>query len=259
MISCLQHPNLVKLHGFCVEGDQLLVVYEYMYMENNSLARALFDRKKNQLKLDWSARGPEPKISDFGLARLTEEEKSHVSTRVAGTVGYMAPEYALWGHLSDKADVYSFGVVALEIVSGKNNNDFLPSNHCLCLLDWACYLQQTGNFTELVDETLRCKFDAEEAETVVKVALICTSASASVRPTMSEVVNILEGRTPVPDTIPEPSCYAEDMRFKAMRDLRQHTQSTSESQTQNSITVQTFDSCSTLDNEFYEINPKPES
>ncbi|WCJ27268.1 Leucine-rich repeat transmembrane protein kinase [Euphorbia peplus] len=293
MISCLQHPNLVKLHGFCVEGDQLLVVYEYM--ENNSLARALFDRKKNQLKLDWSARVKictgiakglaflheesrlkivhrdikstnvlldrdlNPKISDFGLARLTEEEKSHVSTRVAGTVGYMAPEYALWGHLSDKADVYSFGVVALEIVSGKNNNDFLPSNHCVCLLDWACYLQQTGNFTELVDETLRCKFDAEEAETVVKVALICTSASATVRPTMSEVVNILEGRTPVPDTIPEPSSYAEDMRFKAIRDLRQHTQSTSESQTQNSTTVQTFDSCSTSDNEFYEINPKPES
>ncbi|XP_065877571.1 probable LRR receptor-like serine/threonine-protein kinase RFK1 isoform X2 [Euphorbia lathyris] len=120
MISCLQHPNLVKLHGFCVEGDQLLVIYEYL--ENNSLARALFDHKQNQLKLDWSARlkictgiakglaflheesrlkivhrdikatnilldrDLNPKISDFGLARLTEEEKSHVSTRVAGTV-----------------------------------------------------------------------------------------------------------------------------------------------------------------------------
>ncbi|KAI7734013.1 hypothetical protein M8C21_017914, partial [Ambrosia artemisiifolia] len=168
LISCLQHPNLVKLHGCCIEGDQLLLVYEYM--ENNSLANALFD--DSGLVLDWPtrfkicigiARGLaflhdesrlkivhrdikatnvlldkdlNPKISDFGLARLHEEDNTHVSTRVAGTIGYMAPEYALWGHLSDKADVYSYGIVVLEIVSGKNNTSRVPINDCVCLLEW---------------------------------------------------------------------------------------------------------------------------
>ncbi|XP_057996777.1 probable LRR receptor-like serine/threonine-protein kinase RFK1 isoform X2 [Hevea brasiliensis] len=288
MISCLQHPNLVKLHGFSVEGDQLLLVYEYM--ENNSLAHALSD-ENNQLKLDWPTRlkicigiakglaflheesrlkivhrdikatnvlldkDLNPKISDFGLARLDEEEKSHISTRIAGTIGYMAPEYALWGYLTDKADVYSFGVVALEIVSGKSNNNFMPSNHCVCLLDLACHLQQSGNLMQLVDETLKSEFSQEEAETMVKVALLCTNASPTNRPTMSEVVNMLEGRMAVPDTVPEPSSYTEDLRFKAMRDLRQHSQSLSGSQTLNSTTAHTHVSSSTSDQEFYEINP----
>uniref|UniRef100_A0A3N7F964 non-specific serine/threonine protein kinase n=1 Tax=Populus trichocarpa TaxID=3694 RepID=A0A3N7F964_POPTR len=128
-----------------------------------TFARALFRQENNQLNLDWPTRlkicigiarglaflheesrlkiahrdikatyvlldgNLNPKISDFGLARLDEEEKSHISTRVAGTIGYMAPEYALWGYLTDKADVYSFGVVALEIISGKNNNNYMPS------------------------------------------------------------------------------------------------------------------------------------
>ncbi|KAL5188214.1 putative LRR receptor-like serine/threonine-protein kinase RFK1 [Glycine soja] len=171
MISCLQHPNLVKLHGFCIEGDQLILVYEYM--ENNSLAHALFS-SKDQLKLDWATRlricigiakglaflheesrlkivhrdikatnvlldgNLNPKISDFGLARL-DEEKTHVTTRIAGTIGYMAPEYALWGYLSYKADVYSYGVVVFEVVSGKNYKNFMPSDNCVCLLDKVFY------------------------------------------------------------------------------------------------------------------------
>ncbi|KAG8634591.1 probable LRR receptor-like serine/threonine-protein kinase RFK1 isoform X2 [Manihot esculenta] len=288
MISCLQHPNLVKLHGFCVEGDQLLLVYEYM--ENNSLARALFD-ENNQLKLDWPTRlkicigiakglaflheesrlkivhrdikatnvlldkDLTPKISDFGLARLDEEEKSHISTRIAGTIGYMAPEYALWGYLTDKADVYSFGVVSLEIVSGKNNNNFMPSNHCVCLLDWACHLQQSGDLMKLVDETLKSEVNQEEAETTVKIALLCTNASPTNRPTMSEVVNMLEGRMAIPDTVPEPSSYTEDLRFKAMRDLRQHSQSLSGSQPLNSTTAHTLGSSSTSDHELHEMKP----
>ncbi|XP_008225246.1 PREDICTED: probable LRR receptor-like serine/threonine-protein kinase RFK1 isoform X1 [Prunus mume] len=290
MISCLQHPNLVKLHGCCIDGGQLLLVYEYM--ENNNLARALLGRE-NHLKLDWPtrrnicigiARGLaflheesvlkivhrdvkatnvlldrdlNPKISDFGLAKLDEEEKTHMSTRVAGTIGYMAPEYALWGHLTYKADVYSFGVVALEIISGKNNNNYIPSDDWVCLLDWACHLQQTGNLLELVDEKLGSEFDQKEAEIMVKVALICTNASASLRPSMSEVVSMLEGQTLVPDVIPEPSTYREDLRFKAMRDLHRQRQdhSLSISRTQHSTTVNTFESTSTSGLEFSEINP----
>nr|GME19460.1 probable leucine-rich repeat receptor-like serine/threonine-protein kinase At3g14840 [Ipomoea batatas] len=173
MISCLQHPNLVKLYGCCVEGKQLLLVYEYM--ENNSLAHALFGLEDCQLKIDWPTRHRicvgvakglaflheeseikivhrdikgtnvlldkelNPKISDFGLAKLDDGENTHISTRVAGTRGYMAPEYALWGYLTFKVDVYSFGVVALEIVSGKNNVKYRPNENCICLLDWVRY------------------------------------------------------------------------------------------------------------------------
>ncbi|KAK3431115.1 hypothetical protein EUGRSUZ_E02843 [Eucalyptus grandis] len=280
IISCLQHPNLVKLRGCCIEGDQLSLVYEYM--ENNSLARALFGPDRHQLQLDWPTRHKictgiakglaflheesrlkivhrdikatnvlldrdlNPKISDFGLARLHDEEKTHISTKIAGTIGYMAPEYALWGKLTYKADVYSFGVVALEIVSGKSNNSSLPSDDCFCLLDWACRLQQTGNLMRLVDEKLETEVNEEEAKIMVKVALLCTNASPSLRPTMSEVVNMLEGKMAIPDVIPEPSTYYEDLRFKAMRDLREHSQQQryTERHTQNSMTINTLRSSS---------------
>nr|XP_043612266.1 probable LRR receptor-like serine/threonine-protein kinase RFK1 isoform X2 [Erigeron canadensis] len=255
LISCLQHPNLVKLHGCCIEGDQLMLVYEYL--ENNNLANALFGSHNSSLTLDWPTRFKicvgiakglaflheesrlkivhrdikatnvlldkdlNPKISDFGLARLHEDDKSHISTRVAGTIGYMAPEYALWGHLSEKADVYSFGVVALEIVSGKNNNLYIPKNGSICLLDWACRLQTSKMYDELFDENLGSHIIKEEAETVVKVALLCTDGSPSRRPTMSEVVSMLEGRTSIPEIVPTTTGYTEDLRFKAMRDFHE--------------------------------------
>ncbi|XP_042060217.1 probable LRR receptor-like serine/threonine-protein kinase RFK1 [Salvia splendens] len=254
MFSCLLHPNLVKLHGCCIEGDQLLLVYEYMV--NNSLANVLFDSNKSQMILDWPtrfkicigiARGlaflhdesrlkiihrdikatnvlldgdMNPKISDFGLARLNEDEKTHISTKVAGTIGYMAPEYALWGYLTDKADVYSFGVVLLEIVSGKSNSNYMPSHKFICLLDWACHLQESKNIDELIDERLGSRLDREEVERVVKVALLCTNATPSVRPTMSEAVRMMEGSLAIPDTVAEGST---ELRMKAMNDFRKES------------------------------------
>ncbi|XP_057545173.1 probable LRR receptor-like serine/threonine-protein kinase RFK1 isoform X3 [Amaranthus tricolor] len=253
MITCLQHPNLVRLLGFCAEGDQLLLVYEYM--ENNCLARALFGRDQNQIFLDWKmrvnicigiARGIEflheystlkivhrdikatnvlldgelnPKISDFGLAKLGENDKTHISTRVAGTIGYMAPEYALWGHLSYKVDVYSFGIVILEIVSGRSNSSYVPNDDFFCLLDWACHLRQSCNYVELVDQRLGCNYDIEEAEKMVNVALLCTNAAASERPIMSEVVSMLEGRMEIPDRVPDFQDYTNDLRFKSVRGI----------------------------------------
>ncbi|KAJ9168648.1 hypothetical protein P3X46_020148 [Hevea brasiliensis] len=261
MISCLQHPNLVKLHGCCIEGNQLLLVYEYL--ENNSLARALFGPEHCQIKLDWQTRQSicvgiarglaflheesrlkivhrdikatnvlldkhlNPKISDFGLAKLDSEEKTHISTRIAGTMGYMAPEYALWGYLTHKADVYSFGIVALELVSGKHNMNYGPENKFACLLDWACYLQQNGNLMELVDEKRGSDFKEVEAERMIKTALSCTNASSSLRPTMSEVLCMLEGTRSIPDIIPEASSYNEDLRFKAIREHKIQTRSQS--------------------------------
>ncbi|GFP96953.1 probable LRR receptor-like serine/threonine-protein kinase rfk1 [Phtheirospermum japonicum] len=249
MISCLQHPNLVKLYGCCIEGDQLLVVYEYM--ENNSLAQVLFDSNKSQLILDWPtrfkicigiARGLaflheesrlkivhrdikatnvlldkdlNPKISDFGLARLNEDEKTHISTKVAGTIGYMAPEYALWGYLTDKADVYSFGVVILEI---------------------ACHLQESKNIDELIDERLGSQVDKEEIERTVRVALLCTNVTPSVRPTMSEVVRMLLGNMPIPDAAgPEGRTNNSDMRFRAIKDFHNDKRNGSSSEISRSV------------------------
>ncbi|KAI3676597.1 hypothetical protein L1987_86208 [Smallanthus sonchifolius] len=272
VISCLQHPNLVKLHGCCIEGDQLMLVYEYL--ENNSLSNALFGLNNSTLMLDWStrfkicvgiARGLaflheesrlkivhrdikatnvlldkdlNPKIADFGLARLHDDDQSHVSTRVAGTIGYMAPEYALWGFLSDKADVYSFEVLALEIVSGKNNTSHIPRDNYICLLDWACQLQKSKNYEELFDEKLGSEINKEEAEIMVKVALLCTNGSPTIRPIMSEVVSMLESRICVPEIDPEAAGYTDDLRFKAMRDFREDKYKKN-SQTQYSTSVHT--------------------
>lgn len=123
----------------------------------------------------------------------------------------------------------------------------------------ACHLQQTGNFMELVDENLGSDVDKKQAETMIRVSLLCTNASASLRPTMSEVVSMLEERMAVPDVIPEPSSYSGDLRFKAMRDLHKQRQneSSSVSHTQNSTTIHTFCSSSTDDKGFSGITPQP--
>ncbi|KAL0301267.1 UNVERIFIED_CONTAM: putative LRR receptor-like serine/threonine-protein kinase [Sesamum radiatum] len=138
MISALQHPNLVKLFGCCIEGNQLLLIYEYL--ENNCLARALFGRQEQRLNLDWQTRKKICLGIARGLAYLHEESR-----------GYMAPEYTMRGYLTDKADVYSFGIVALEIVSGKSNTNYRPKEEFVYLLDWAYVLQEQGNLLELVD------------------------------------------------------------------------------------------------------------
>lgn len=252
MISALQHPNLVKLYGCCVEGNHLMLIYEYM--ENNSLSRALFGKDTTKrLKLDWPTRGKiclgiarglaylheesrlkivhrdiktsnilldkdlNAKISDFGLAKLNEEDKTHISTRIAGTIGYMAPEYAMRGYLTDKADVYSFGVVTLEIVSGKSNTNYRPKEDFVYLLDWAYVLQERGNLLELIDPELGSAYSSEEAMVILNVALLCTNASPTLRPTMSQVVSMLEGRTAVQDLLSDPGFSTTDSKFKAIR------------------------------------------
>ncbi|XP_076958586.1 putative LRR receptor-like serine/threonine-protein kinase At1g53440 [Bidens hawaiensis] len=258
MISALQHPNLVKLFGCCIEGKELLLVYEYL--ENNSLARALFGREDQKLNLDWATRKKicmgiamglaylheesrlkivhrdikatnvlldkdlNAKISDFGLAKLDEEENTHISTRIAGTIGYMAPEYAMRGYLTDKADVYSFGVVALEIVSGKSNTNYRAKEEFVYLLDWAYVLQEQGNLLELVDPSLG-KYSKTEAMRMLNVALLCTNPSPSLRPPMSSVVKMLEGKLPVQPPMVKRDPGNPDMRFKAF-DMTSHDSQT---------------------------------
>ncbi|KAK9936655.1 hypothetical protein M0R45_013484 [Rubus argutus] len=296
MISGLQHPNVVRLYGCCIEANQLLLVYEYM--ENNSLARALFGPEGGSLKLDWPTRQKiclgiakglaflheestlkvvhrdikttnvlldqdlNAKISDFGLAKLDEEENTHISTRVAGTIGYMAPEYALWGYLTYKADVYSFGVVALEIVAGKNNMKFRPNEDFVCLLDWALVLQQKGNLMELVDPKLGSDFSKEEAIRMVKVALLCTNPAPALRPTMSAVVSMLEGRSVVPELIMDPSIYSDEMRLTALRNqFERFVEDSSSSGTQSFMRASESDatwigySATTTSSDLYKVGP----
>ncbi|XP_050944114.1 probable leucine-rich repeat receptor-like serine/threonine-protein kinase At3g14840 isoform X1 [Cucumis melo] len=264
MISALQHPHLVKLYGCCIEGDQLLLIYEYL--ENNSLARALYGPEEYQLKLDWPTRQKicvgiakglaylhdesrlkivhrdikatnvlldknlNPKISDFGLARLDDEGNTHISTRVAGTYGYMAPEYAMRGYLTDKADVYSFGVVALEIVGGRSNTSFGTKEDCLYLLDYANLLKVRGNLLDLVDPRLGSNFDKAEAMTMINIALQCTDISAADRPSMSTVVGMLEGKIVVEELVSDLNVSKQDVNAMWSQIYRKKGKTMSETQ-----------------------------
>ncbi|GMP51812.1 hypothetical protein CsSME_00017899 [Camellia sinensis var. sinensis] len=242
-ISAVQHRNLVKLYGCCIEGDKRLLVYEYL--ENKSLDQALFGKKT--LYLNWPtrfdiclgvARGLSylheesrvrivhrdvkasnilldsdliPKISDFGLAKLYDDKKTHISTRVAGTIGYLAPEYAMRGHLTEKADVFGFGVVALEIVSGRLNSDSSLEDDKIYLLEWAWNLHENNHEVELVDANLS-EFNEEEVKRVIGVSLLCTQTSPTLRPSMSRVVAMLSGDIEVSDVTSRPG-YLTDWKF----------------------------------------------
>ncbi|KAL6555656.1 hypothetical protein OROHE_007328 [Orobanche hederae] len=230
MISAIQHPNLIKLYGCCIEGKELLIIYEYM--ENNSLASALFGSEDNKLNMAWPTRhnicvgvakglahlheestvkiihrdikatnvlldgNLMAKISDFGLAKLYEEDDTHISTRIAGTFGYMAPEYAMRGYLTDKADVYCFGVLLLEVISGRPN--VIQSGEGLMyLLDQAILLSETDNLMELVDPSLESNCNKQEILSTINIALLCTIMDYAERPSMSTVVSMLTGSSRV--------------------------------------------------------------
>uniref|UniRef100_A0A6N2K9N0 non-specific serine/threonine protein kinase n=1 Tax=Salix viminalis TaxID=40686 RepID=A0A6N2K9N0_SALVM len=233
MISALQHPNLVRLYGCCIEGKQLLLVYEYM--ENNSLAHVLFGTKEIEaMKLDWSTRqricvniakglvflheestlkivhrdikgtnilldkDMNAKISDFGMAKLDDEDNSHIDTR---------------------ADVYSFGVVALEIVSGMNNVKFRSDENFVCLLDWVLYLQKNGDIMEMVDPRLESAFNKKEVVRMINVALLCTNQSPALRPAMSTVVSMLEGKTDVEELVMVSSRLSDQSGYELVNPL----------------------------------------
>ncbi|KAF8391183.1 hypothetical protein HHK36_023484 [Tetracentron sinense] len=159
------------------------------------------------------------KISDFGFAKLYEGEKTHVITRIAGTNGYMAPEYATRGYLTNKADVYSFGVLYLKL-SGKNSMKYKPKAESVYLLDLAYDLQEKGNLIALIDPILGYDYSMKEALTLLELAMLCTNPSPTVSPTMSEVVRILEGKTQM-KAPPLHAPYSADnfVRAKAMADI----------------------------------------
>ncbi|XP_078445414.1 putative serine/threonine-protein kinase PBL26 [Wolffia australiana] len=227
MLSLLHHQNLVNLIGYCADGDQRLLVYEFMPL--GSLEDHLFDISSSQKPLDWytrmkiatgAAKGLEylhekanppviyrdlkssnilldeefnPKLSDFGLAKLGPVgDKMNDSSRVMGTYGYCAPEYARSGQLTLKSDVYSFGVVLLEILSGRRVIDTTRPTNEQNLVSWAqpMFKDQT-RFHELVDPFLERKYPIKALNQVVAVAAMCLQEEPMVRPLMTDVVMAL--------------------------------------------------------------------
>ncbi|RLN30946.1 cysteine-rich receptor-like protein kinase 2 isoform X1 [Panicum miliaceum] len=236
LVSQVPHKNLVKLLGCSVEGPESLLVYEYLC--NTSLDHYLFDAfKKNAL--DWERRFEivlgtaeglsylhsaseiriihrdikasnilldqrfRPKIADFGLARNFMEDQSHLSTGLAGTFGYMAPEYIVHGQLTEKADIYSYGVLVLEIITGRKNHNSVASSAeglSLMALIWKHY--NAGTLMKLLDPNLREQCSESEALQVFHVGLLCAQASPNLRPPMRKVVEMLSGRDRV---LPRPT------------------------------------------------------
>ncbi|TXG68991.1 hypothetical protein EZV62_003926 [Acer yangbiense] len=205
LISNVHHQNLIRLLGCCSSPDLLLV---YEYMAHSSLDKFLFevfaylhedfhvciihrDIKPSNILLDQDF---QPKIADFGLARLLPENQSHLSTKFAGTLGYTAPEYAIHGQLSVKVDAYSYGVVVLEIISGRKSTD-QSKDADEYLLKQAWKLYENNMHKELVDETIDpSEYKEEEIKKVIEIALMYTQSTAASRPTMSEVVILLKSK-----------------------------------------------------------------
>ncbi|KAJ7977029.1 Protein kinase-like protein [Quillaja saponaria] len=227
MLSLLHHPNLVNLIGYCADGDQRLLVYEYMSL--GSLEDHLHDISPSKKQLNWNTRmkiaagaakgleylhdkasppviyrdlkcsnillgeGYHPKLSDFGLAKLGPVgENTHVSTRVMGTYGYCAPEYAMTGQLTPKSDVYSFGVVLLEIITGRKAIDNSKAAGEQNLVAWARPLfKERRKFSQMADPMLQGQYPPRGLYQALAVAAMCVQEQANMRPLIADVVTAL--------------------------------------------------------------------
>ncbi|XP_008809102.1 probable serine/threonine-protein kinase PBL21 [Phoenix dactylifera] len=238
MLITLQHENLVRLIGYCAEGDQRLLIYEYM--PQGSLEDHLFDVSPGKQHLDWNTRikiavgaakgltylhdvaNPpviyrdmkaanvlldndfNPKLSDFGLAKLGPVgDNTHVSTRVMGTYGYCDPDYAMSGKLTIKSDVYSFGVLLLELITGRKAFDSTKTGGDKNLMKWSRpFLNDKRRFGQLADPLLEGCYPPRAFHQLVVVASMCLQDQAHVRPIMHDVVialNHIASQPYIPD------------------------------------------------------------
>ncbi|XP_050256089.1 probable LRR receptor-like serine/threonine-protein kinase At5g63710 [Quercus robur] len=228
LISVAVHRNLLKLIGFCTTSSERILVYPFM--QNLSVAYHLRDLKPGEKGLDWPTRkhvafgaahgleylhehcNPkiihrdlkaanilldddfEPVLGDFGLAKLVDTKLTHVTTQVRGTMGHIAPEYLSTGKSSEKTDVFGYGITLLELVTGQRAIDFarLEEEEDVLLLDHIRKLQREYRLDDIVDNNLKT-YEPREVETIVQVALLCTQSSPEDRPTMAQVVKMMQG------------------------------------------------------------------
>ncbi|KAJ1379207.1 putative serine/threonine-protein kinase [Sesbania bispinosa] len=233
IIGSIHHVHLVKLKGFCAEGPHRLLVYEYM--ARGSLDKWIFKNSENNFLLNWDTRyniaigtakglaylheecevriihcdiKPQnvllddnfmAKVSDFGLAKLMSREQSHVFTTLRGTRGYLAPEWITNYAISEKSDIYSYGMVLLEIIGGRKNYDQWEGSEKAHFPSYVFRMMEEGKVKEVFDQKIDIDEKDERAVTALKVALWCIQDDVSLRPSMTKVVQMLEGLCPVPD------------------------------------------------------------
>ncbi|OIS96176.1 PREDICTED: probable serine/threonine-protein kinase At1g01540 [Nicotiana attenuata] len=225
-IGRVRHKNLVRLLGYCAEGAHRMLVYEYV--DNGNLEQWLHGDVGPYSPLTWEIRmniilgaakgltylheGLEPKVvhrdikssnilldkqwnskvSDFGLAKLLGSERSYITTRVMGTFGYVAPEYASTGMLNDRSDVYSFGILVMEIISGRNPVDYSRAPGEVNLVEWLKTMVSNRNSEGVLDPKLREKPSSRALKRALLVALRCVDPNAQKRPKMGHVIHMLE-------------------------------------------------------------------
>ncbi|KAH9563449.1 hypothetical protein CY35_05G126400 [Sphagnum magellanicum] len=225
ILGRVRHKNLLSLKGYCAEGQERLIVYDYM--PKLSLLSHLHGQFSSESTLDWqqrmkiaigSAEGLaylhhyatphiihrdikasnillddnfDAQVADFGFAKLIPQGATHVTTRVKGTLGYLAPEYAMWGKVSESCDVYSFGILLLELISGRKPIERIGTTK-RTIVEWAGPLVLEGNIHGLVDPKLEGEFQEDELIRLVQAATMCAQDSPESRPTMQEVVEMLK-------------------------------------------------------------------